>query len=59
MAQSILIKIAAVAAGIAILVATFNGFPLGKGTGLKSAVIALAVGIAAAFILVGIDRFTH
>jgi hypothetical protein len=59
MTQSILIKIAAVVAGLAILVATFNGVPLGKGSGLKSAAIALGVAVAAAFILVGIDRFTH
>jgi hypothetical protein len=49
-------QIALVVAGLAICIGLYVGYP---GKGLKSGIVAIAIVIAAAFVIAAIDRFTH
>jgi len=54
--DSILIQIAAVIAGLAIFTGVYIGYP---GKGLRSGIVAIAIIIAAAFVIAAIDRFAR
>jgi hypothetical protein len=53
---SIPVQIGLVLAGPAIFAGAYIGYP---GKGLRSAIIAIAIVIAATFVLAAIDRFAH
>jgi hypothetical protein len=49
-------QIALVVAGLAIFIGIYIGYP---GNGLKGGIVAIAIVVAAAFVIAAIDRFTH